>query len=939
MKKLFLAAIVTAMAAVLPAGVFAAENTAAEYAAEAPVPETAALEDLPDNGELFRGYFEEQFYGKKTAKPGMLKAAQQPAGSRLTGMAADVYSSLLPQIRKTAAGERTNTVFSGTIAVPSEYVNKTFTAVDLGIDSIMKDGKISWEATEAIMVKCGLVQEQVVQCLMIDCPYDLYWFDKTAGYYIAAFPRATTVGGEDAVYYEAESISYTAGFIVAEDYAAGGAAEGYTTDPVKTSATAAAAANAKEVVENNKNRQDYGKIEQYKQYICNAASYNDDAAGNLYHSEYGDPWQLIWVFDENPNTEVVCEGYAKAFQYLCDLSTFNAKVICRTVTGTRSGGTGAGGHMWNVLQIGGKNYLVDVTNSDTGTVGADGSLFMVGKSGNTHLSYTFGRVTFTYDDETKGIYTDAERRLHTANFSLSTYIPDLDLYPGKAVTCTEDGIMDYYSYEGSERWFSAKDESTLIEDHSAIAIQAAGHKQGQAAEENRKEATCSQKGRYDRVIYCTACGKELNRETVELGLIEHTPGEPAEENRVEATETEDGSYDAVVYCTVCGTEISRKAKEIPALGHDYGSWMVSRKATCSIEGEEKRVCSHDKKHIETRTVAKLAHSPAKAVTEKEIKASCTAAGSYDSVVYCSVCKAEIFRTKKTTAALGHKFGLWTYKDASSHSRVCANDKSHIEKAAHTWNAGIVTKAPTVEAEGVRTYTCTVCGGTKTEALAKRKAGEPASPEYAPALEQTEKTVLAMKGDEAPAGSSFGLLKLRASKVKKNSVKLQWNTVKGTSGYVIYGSPCGSKYQRIAAVNKGTAKTFTVKKLKKNKYYKFFIAAAAQYNGQTKVLAASKSIHAATAGGKKGNYKTLTLKNVKKNKLTLKVKKKYTIKVKLAKSKKVKVAKHRAVCFESSDSEIASVSAKGKITAKKAGKCSIYVYAQNGIYKTIHLTVK
>ena len=106
-----------------------------------------------------------------------------------------------------------------------------------------------------------------------------------------------------------------------------------------------------------------------------------------------------------------------------------------------------------------------------------------------------------------------------------------------------------------------------------------------------------------------------------------------------------------------------------------------------------------------------------------------------------------------------------------------------------------------------------------------------------------------------------------------------------------------------------------------------------------MLAASKSIHAATAGGKKGNYKTLTLKNVKKNKLTLKVKKKYTIKVKLAKSKKVKVAKHRAVCFESSDSEIASVSAKGKITAKKAGKCSIYVYAQNGIYKTIHLTVK
>ena len=65
----------------------------------------------------------------------------------------------------------------------------------------------------------------------------------------------------------------------------------------------------------------------------------------------------------------------------------------------------------------------------------------------------------------------------------------------------------------------------------------------------------------------------------------------------------------------------------------------------------------------------------------------------------------------------------------------------------------------------------------------------------------------------------------------------------------------------------------MKKLKKGKYYKFYIVATAEYNGQTKVLAGSKSIHIATAGGKKGNYKTLTLKNVKKNKLTLKVKKK------------------------------------------------------------------
>ena len=42
----------------------------------------------------------------------------------------------------------------------------------------------------------------------------------------------------------------------------------------------------------------------------------------------------------------------------------------------------------------------------------------------------------------------------------------------------------------------------------------------------------------------------------------------------------------------------------------------------------------------------------------------------------------------------------------------------IEKLAHTWDEGKVTTEPTTKAEGVKTYTCTVCGETKTEAIAK-----------------------------------------------------------------------------------------------------------------------------------------------------------------------------------------------------------------------------
>ena len=79
---------------------------------------------------------------------------------------------------------------------------------------------------------------------------------------------------------------------------------------------------------------------------------------------YGNPWQIIYVFDGNSSTNVVCEGYAKAFKYLCDLTDFDKEIYCYLLSGElRSGGSGEG-HMWNVVSIDGVNYLVDITNYD-----------------------------------------------------------------------------------------------------------------------------------------------------------------------------------------------------------------------------------------------------------------------------------------------------------------------------------------------------------------------------------------------------------------------------------------------------------------------------------------------------------------------------------------------------------------------------------------------
>ena len=72
-------------------------------------------------------------------------------------------------------------------------------------------------------------------------------------------------------------------------------------------------------------RSDYEKLAAYCREICGLVSFDYAATAN--GVPYGDPWQLVNVFDGDPATNVVCEGYAKAFQYLCDLSEFKGDIV------------------------------------------------------------------------------------------------------------------------------------------------------------------------------------------------------------------------------------------------------------------------------------------------------------------------------------------------------------------------------------------------------------------------------------------------------------------------------------------------------------------------------------------------------------------------------------------------------------------------------------
>ena len=204
-------------------------------------------------------------------------------------------------------------------------------------------------------------------------------------------------------------------------------------------------------------------------------------------------------------------------------------------------------------------------------------------------------------------------------------------------------------------------------------------------------------------------------------------------------------------------------------------------------------------------------------------------------------------------------------------------------------------------------------------------------------------------DEPTINKTTGFRRLRARSVKqtKTSVTLQWNIIKDADGYFVYGNRCNTgtksyKYRKLATITGGDISTWTQKDLKKGTYYKYVVKAYRLVNGKKVVTDTSISVHAVTGGGKYGNAKAVSVTQIgnKKNvsKVTLKMGKTAQIKAKEVKKDK-KIARHRKLCYESSNTKVATVTPDGLIRATGKGTCTIWVYAQNGVYKALKITVK
>ena len=209
----------------------------------------------------------------------------------------------------------------------------------------------------------------------------------------------------------------------------------------------------------------------------------------------------------------------------------------------------------------------------------------------------------------------------------------------------------------------------------------------------------------------------------------------------------------------------------------------------------------------------------------------------------------------------------------------------------------------------------------------------------------DRKITATDTDGDFVGSTFGHLRARGVSKGKRKVLLKWTDPKlGAAKYVVYGNRCNTKgkkyyYVKLKEFDSNTLRYTPAKihgkKLKKGTYYKFLVMAVDK-NG--KVLAISKTVHVTTKG-KRGNDKAVKrVKPTKKAGHTLNAGAVKKLKVKEIKGKK-KVARHRAVAWESLNPKVATVDKTGNVTAKGAGTCTIFAYAQNGVYTTFQITVK
>ena len=216
--------------------------------------------------------------------------------------------------------------------------------------------------------------------------------------------------------------------------------------------------------------------------------------------------------------------------------------------------------------------------------------------------------------------------------------------------------------------------------------------------------------------HCTRC--DSKKDVTEIPASGHSWNDGA--ITTEPTCTDEGVK--TFTCNACG---KTRTEAVAALGHNYSSdWTIDTAAACETVGSKSHHCTRCDSKIDVTEIPASGHSWNDGAITTE--PTCT-----DEGVKTFTCNACGKTRTEAVAALGHNYSSdWTIDTAAacetvgSKSHHCTRCDSKIDvteipaSGKHTWNNGVITKPATIAEEGVKTYTCTICGVTRTETIAK-----------------------------------------------------------------------------------------------------------------------------------------------------------------------------------------------------------------------------
>ena len=275
----------------------------------------------------------------------------------------------------------------------------------------------------------------------------------------------------------------------------------------------------------------------------------------------------------------------------------------------------------------------------------------------------------------------------------------------------------HYSYA----WDTDPTTATISADTTFTAKLTTTPHNPQTMDSNIVDATCGKDGSKTVTTSCSDCGYVISVENnvVIPATKNHTPAAAVKENVKPATCETAETYDSVVYCSVCGQEISRtQMTGEAALGHKWGEWKHDD-STAKAESKHTRTCENDATHTDS-----AACNFTSQVTQNQ-----TADQPEITTYTCKDCGYSY--TEETKPALGHthNYGAPVADYTSGEAFVEGKDYTHTATCTGegtcsqptktdkcTFDNGVETKAATCTEDGVKTFTCTECGGTYTVAI-------------------------------------------------------------------------------------------------------------------------------------------------------------------------------------------------------------------------------